>query len=57
METSYILLAQQDLQQVQFIQGAIRSGIYALLEAVGLQVAEVQRGNCTWAVCCLSQNR
>jgi uncharacterized 2Fe-2S/4Fe-4S cluster protein (DUF4445 family) len=39
----HIYLTQQDIRQVQLAKGAIRSGIYALLEAVDWQVAEVQR--------------
>jgi uncharacterized 2Fe-2S/4Fe-4S cluster protein (DUF4445 family) len=38
-----IYLTQQDIRQVQLAKGAILSGIYALLEAVGMKAAELHR--------------
>ncbi len=38
-----LYLTQQDIRQVQLAKGAILSGIYALLEAVGMKAAELHR--------------
>ncbi len=39
----HIFLTQQDIRQVQLARGAILSGVYALLDAVGMKVGELAR--------------
>jgi uncharacterized 2Fe-2S/4Fe-4S cluster protein (DUF4445 family) len=39
----HIYLTQQDIRQVQLAKGAILSGVYALLNAVGMKVGELDR--------------